>query len=96
MSMSCHVVGFRPPDEEWKKHKAVWDACEAAGVDPPAATEDFFNSEPPDPAGVEIPDDVLEECGALKRYRRDGASGYEVDVSKLPKGLAVLRFYNSW
>jgi hypothetical protein len=47
MGMSTHVVGFKPPDEKWRKMKAVWDACEAAGTDPPAAVSKFFEGDVP-------------------------------------------------
>lgn len=90
MSMSTHVIGFRPPDEKWRKMKAVWDASEAAGIDPPEEVLDFFNHEPPDPQGVEV-EIPVRECRP-----HDGASGYEVDVASLPKDVTVIRFWNAW
>ena len=32
MGMSTHIVGFRPADEAWNKHKKVWDTCVGAGL----------------------------------------------------------------
>lgn len=29
-------------------------------------------------------------------YYTDGASGFEVDLNKLPSGVTKLRFYNSY
>lgn len=89
MGMSTHVVGFRPPDDDWKKMKAVYDACTAAGVDPPREVSEFFEDGPPDPAGVEVK-------LSPREWVADGRSGYEVDVDTLPPGVKVIRFYNSW
>lgn len=89
MGMSTHVVGFRPPDEKWKKMKAVWDACKVAKTEIPESVVDFFNGETPDPAGVEV------EIKA-KDWSMDSASGYEIDLDKLPKDIKTIRFYNSW
>ncbi len=52
MSMSTHIVGFRPPNEKWKQMKAVYDACVKAEIDAPSEVRKFFNDEPPDPEGV--------------------------------------------
>ncbi len=93
MSMSTHVVGIRPPDQTFKKMKAAWDACKAAGVAPPKAVVDFFNDETPDEAGVQI--DI--DCAA-EEWNSDQlcASGIEVDINKLPLGVKIIRFYNSY
>lgn len=96
MSMSTHVVGIKPPDEDWKKHKAVWDACTKAGVDIPDATLDFFDGEAPDNAGVIVEFDRPGMTTFVSEWSDDSASGFEVDIEKLPKGIKVLRFYNSW
>lgn len=89
MSMSTHVIGFKPPDAKWKKMKEVWDACEKAGIDPPKEVSEFFNYENPDENGVEVELDAAE-------WGDDGRQGYEIEVSKLPKGVTIIRFYNSW
>jgi DNA/RNA endonuclease G (NUC1) len=96
MGMSTHVQGFRPPDEQWRKMKAVYDACEAAGIKVPDHVWKFFEYETPDANGVEVSAKALEECGALHKWSDDSRSGYEVDITKLPQGLTILRFYNSW
>jgi len=92
MSMSTSVIGIRPPDAKWKEMKAVWDACVIAKCDPPSAVGDFFEWTTPDDAGVVV-DDLGE---AEKEWHNDYASGYEIDLEKLPKGIKVLRFFNSW
>lgn len=97
MSMSTRVVAFKPPGEKWQQMKAVWDACATAGIEALRQVEEYFNEEPPDPAGVEIDRGELIQCGALRDWN-DGphANGYEVDVTRLPKDVTVIRFYNSW
>ena len=89
MSMSTYVTGFKPPDEVWLGHKAVWDSCSAAGVDIPDATLEFFEHEPPDPKGVEV------EL-PLREHSTDAESGYELDVASIPEGVTIIRFCNSW
>jgi hypothetical protein len=93
MSMSTHVVGFRPPDDRWQQMKAVWDAAKVAGIPVPDAVEDFFEGEPPDPAGVTV---ELRNTSALREWKNDYAQGFELDVRQLPPEVHVVRFYNSW
>ena len=88
--MSTHVTGFRPPDEHWQKLKAVWDACEAAKLPIPDEVADFFNWEPPDPAGVEVVLPVREWHGG------EAGAGYELDLEAIPPGVKTIRFWNSW
>jgi hypothetical protein len=96
MGMSTHVVGFKPPDEKWQRMKAAWDACKTAGVDVPEEIERYFEGEEPDPQGVEIDDDALTQCGALTPWTDDYAEGFQLEISKLPRDVRVIRFYNSW
>jgi len=93
MSMSTHIVGFRPPDKKWKEMKAVWDACEKADIEKPPEVHAFFGHDEPDDSGVEVD---LEEAGCCKTFDREGYDGFDVDVSKLPKDVKIIRFYNSW
>ena len=89
MSMSTHVLGFRPPDEKWLAMQAVWDACTAAGIEVPKSVDAFFGGMPPDKSGVEV--EIL--CHG---YHDDGRDGFEIDIRELPKDVTVLRFFNSW
>lgn len=92
MSMSTHAVGFRQADEQWRKMKAAWEACEAVGAPIPVEVSNFFDDEPPgDKPGMEI---ALGD--ACVEYTDDMISGYEVDVSKLPAELTIIRVYNSF
>ena len=92
MDMSTHVVGFKPADDKWKKMKAVWDACNAANIDIPRDVAKFFDEQyPGDNPGMTV------KIGLAVTKWSDGDScGYEVDVTKLPKDVTVVRFFNSW
>jgi hypothetical protein len=96
MGMSTHVIAFKPPDEKWQKMKRVYDTCTEAGVGVPDEVDKFFNYDRPDTKGVEISEGVLTDCGALKEWDENSRSGFEVDVTKLPKDVTIIRFYNSW
>lgn len=89
MSMSTHVIGIRPPDSDWIKMKAIWDACKVAGVTVPTEVEEFFDGESPDPAGVVVK--VL-----TRKWSGIESQGYEVDIETLPLGVKIIRFFNSW
>lgn len=91
MSLSTHVVGYRPADETWNKMRTIWITCVAAGVDIPGKVLDFFDHEPPgDKPGAEVKIDK-----AVKPYKSDFAEGFEVSLAALPKDVNVIRFYNS-
>lgn len=87
------IVAFRPADEMWRRMKAVWDACLTAGINLPAEVERYFNGEAPDPHGVELAEHQLREAGAVRDWEADMCEGFEVDVSKLPPEVTVVRFY---
>jgi len=97
MGMSTYVIGFVPPDERWHQMKAAWDACMVAGVPIPNDVRAFFGGEEPDDRGREITQGALEQLGAVRDWHGGGmGSGYEVEVSKLPPEVKVVRFCNSW
>lgn len=93
MSMNTNIVGFRPPDEKWKKMKAIWDSCNEAGIEPPAEVDRFFNGIPPDGSGVEV---EIENTSCCRKYQEEMRSGYEVEIAKLPKDIKIIRFWNSF
>ena len=101
MGMLMHVVGFVPPDDEWCKMKAVYDACAAAEVDAPKDVLKFFGmcemdegGGGPDAHGREVGQEAM--GSAVTKWSDDYRNGYEVEVAKLPKNIKVLRFYCSW
>lgn len=95
MGMSTWVEGYRPPDEEWKKMKAIWDACALAGVTPPEEVSDFFNGEDPKERGIEV-DLVKSGCAQEIEDVDAGRRGYEIEVDKIPPNVTWIRFVNGW
>lgn len=93
MSMSTHVVGFKPADERWHQMKAIWDSCEAAGIEPPESVSAFFDWSDPDPAGVEV---AIERTPAVQEYRADMREGFEINIKLLPPDVTIVRVYNSY
>ncbi len=95
MSMSTNVIGFRPPDDKFKKFAAIWHQCEDAGVSMPREVEEFFQGVAPDPQGVKV---HLKEGkdGPVKPWKEDDGEGFEIDLTKLPKDVKIIRFWNSW
>ncbi len=89
MSMSSHVVGFMEPDAEFKKMYAVYTACREANVEPPDEVDEYFQYETPDELGMQVGLDLTE-------YKDDMQEGYELRVSEIPKGVTVIRFFNSY
>ena len=87
--MSAHVIGFAPPDDEWRRMKAVWDACINANVPVPDYVAKFFDWQEPDERGVEV------EIPATE-WEDDLRDGYEIEVSKIPPQVKFIRFYNSY
>lgn len=93
MGMSSHVVGVRPPGGKWLEMKAAYDACLKADVPVPEEVRRFFGHDKPDDAGVIVP---LEGSVCCRIWGDDSREGFEVDVTKLPPGVTVVRFYNSY
>jgi len=93
MSMSTQVVGFKPVDETWEKMKAVWDACMCANIDPPEDVHSFFENEEPDEAGVSV---EIEGHACCTEYNAEMQDGFEIDLTAVPPGVKLLRFYNSY
>lgn len=91
MSLSIKVVGYRPADDQWMKMKAVYDACEAAGVATPADVDDFFGCEDPGDA----PGKEVDLGDGLREWEDKYSTGYEIDIEALPKGVRFLRVYMS-
>ena len=93
--MSTHVIGIKPADEEWKKMKAIWDACEDAKVEIPSKVLDFFNGEEPNDHGVVIDLEFLPE-ESVQEYLGDAENGYDIFIDKLPEDIKIVRVFNSY
>jgi hypothetical protein len=96
MGMTCEVVGFKPPTDDYKKKLAAYLACEAASVDAPDELIRYFDGVKPsnvEPTGIEISQESL--GGAVNDLRSD-RPGLDVDLTKLPDGVTKLRFFISY
>jgi len=95
MGMYSYVKGLTSKDnEEYKRHKAVLDACVNAGIkDLPKETAEFFGSSYPDPC---ITEEVLEREIKVIERQDDTRIHYEIKVSEIPSDVDVIRFTNSW
>lgn len=91
--MSTHVKGIRPPDEKWRRMKAVYESCKAADIQIPDEVQEFFNWETPDEKGVIVEIEML-EC--TSKYKDEYSEGLEINIDLLPTDIQIIRFYNSW
>ena len=89
MGMTSIVYGIKPPNERWKRMKAIWEACDEADIPIPDEVDEYFDCGAPDEKGVivEIPSE---------KYSEEASSGFEIDLDKLPKDVKRIRFLNSW
>lgn len=92
MGMTTYVRAIKPPDERWRKLKEIWHLCKQCGIEPPSEIYDFFKHAEPDEKGIiiDIPYDAQSE------WDSEDGNGIEVDLSKIPKDVKILRFINSW
>lgn len=91
MGMNTIIYGIRRPDEKWKAMKAVWDACEVAGVEPPEEVSEFFDWEQPQDSGVKV-----SLVSAVSERTADMREIFEVDLSDIPKDVTAIQFINSY
>jgi hypothetical protein len=89
--MSTYVIGFMPHTADYLRKARAYQACEEAGLCPPKELLDLFENGPPDEAGM-----LVEIKAATKQWNGDCASGIEVDITKLPPGVTIIRFKNSY
>jgi len=95
MSHSAHISGFKPPDDEWQRMKAVFDACRNADIDVPSNVVKYFGYLDPDDAGVSVSQKEMEMI-CLSKYQTDDVEGFEINVKLIPKDIKIIRFYCSF
>lgn len=82
--MSTYVIGYIPPDDNWQKMRAVWDSCEAAGIDPPDEVDAFFRGVKPDDHGQEI-------NLPYQTWSDDNRYGVEIELIGVPSNVKIIR-----
>ena len=94
MSIGLYISGMSEPDEEFRKLKAVYDACKAADVLPenyPPEVEHYFGGyEPEDLMGKDIDIDA-----AIIKGDKYMSTDFTVDITLLPPGVKYIRFWMS-
>jgi hypothetical protein len=98
MGMHSYVKGVRPADAKFNKMKAIYDQCVENEVSVPKEVLAFFDGDVPDPAGVVISLSPS-KGGPVQEWRderNDMLEGFEVDITKLPKDVTIIRFVNSY
>ena len=93
MSMSTHIVGFKPVDEKWHAMKKIWVACVEVSIEIPEEVLQYFQFKEPDESGVMV---EIEDHSCVYGYQDDSQAGFEVNVKDLPKDVTAIRFYNAW
>jgi hypothetical protein len=88
MSTSYYVQGIIPKDEKYNQMKAVWDACDKAGIVIPQEVNKYFELGDPIDKGhlIEIPKEAQEQGNGEYDYH------YDVDLTKIDKRIKILRF----
>lgn len=87
MSIQIKIVGFKLPDDKWKKMKIIHDNCNDLDIEIPKEVEQFFEYKTPNDNGVEVD---------LKTYYlNDYTFGFEIRTSEIPKDVSVIHFIAS-
>lgn len=96
MGMSSRVKGVRDLDGEFAKMMAVKVACDAVEIDYPEAVKAYFKypGESADYLRCEM--ESVDISAAVTESQHDAIDRFEVDLSKLPKGVKAIRFENSY
>lgn len=102
MSMNTRIQAFKSSDEH-DKHVRVLEFCRVEGVTVPIETAAYFGddtegTDPNEYYDIEIEEMLKVDLGAC--LTRDNSvemeNRWEIDVSKIPPGVAIIRFTNSY
>lgn len=86
MSISLCISGITPPDDEYHQMEAIWDSCNAAGIDVPEKVLEYFNWKDPEAKGIRRDiDECLTDCE--EEYTR----GYDIEIAKLDPNIRFIR-----
>lgn len=95
MSMSVNVYALRPVTDDYRKRLAIYQSCNELGIHPPKELLEYFDyMEHPCKDGilVELSDDLINHDTDMYRC----SNYYDVDLTKLPKGVTKVRFEISY
>lgn len=98
MGMSTHIEAFTPDtDLDFQKHKKILLMCMENEVSLPKETAKYFGDDTPYHHLLDEKLAInLKESVHYTEWSDETRQGFEVDLTKLPKGVTKIRFYNSW
>lgn len=76
-----------------KAMKSILEGCSKLGIEPPPEVRQFFQQTFADGMLVEL---LPPDHPAMKSFDDDMKSGWEVELSKLPPDVKVLRFFHDY
>jgi|GEM_PF-1350777 len=104
MGMWTDIKAYKKSDEH-DKHVRIWRMCQEEGVGLPPETAAYFSKlgdyikDNPDNLCDDEVRDLLEtdlQDSVRKIEGEEMVDGYEIDVAKLPKDVAIIRFANHY
>lgn len=93
MGMHSHVIGIRPPNDEYQKKVTAWKACVAANIDVPQELMDYFEGEGPREGGMQL---NLEDHHCCEIFNEEMKDGFTIELEHVPEGVKFIRFYNAY
>lgn len=93
MSVSYCVKGLKPITEDYQKRLQIYQSCRELGIRPPDEIIHYFenDTEPCDEGII-----VYLNKDVVAIGRNSYSNYYDVDLSKLPEGVAKVRFQISY
>lgn len=97
MSMSTHVKAFRDMDGEFARMLEAKKFCDARKLSYPKEVDEYFQGDA-DLNEQSLRNQFLEVdiSTAVVEWCDESSEGYEVEVTKIPKEVKTIRFFNSW
>jgi hypothetical protein len=98
MGLSSYILAYRDMDGEFAKMAEVKAFCDEKGVTLPKEVEEYFGKYSLDPIEYckEQMSEVILPNGVFKKSQDDSREFFDVDISKLPKEVKIIRFVNSY
>jgi len=91
MSADLIISGFRPADERYEKMRSVYNNMRELNLTVPNEVLNFFDGNGPNEHGSEV---SIKD--AITPYKGVETDGFDIDLSKLPKDVTVIRAYIQW
>jgi hypothetical protein len=87
MSYILDVVGFIPPNDEYREKRKLLEELDNADLDIPDELEKFFRFDPPNDAGIPVELEFTSGYDEVKNGR-----WLQIDITKIPAGVKTIRF----